>query len=494
MTSQDGSTEKLYTKRSFHSESQLFQVYSHDTNWKDVSDGGLHTYLVWVKNISNTDQGIYFYRSQRIPAGWTSSVCWGSNCFAASDDSESATIHPGDSLLLTLDMTAAFNDVPDSGKVWMRIGVLNSIPDTVQLSFYSAFIPHNPPLIFQWAAGSKFQYVFNGAGSHSMTNYLENHGGVATNFKFTIQDSLPEGWSRTLCIVSQSKTTCANGDTVSYVFPDFPSGTYHGEGTYRERVRIMLQSSSLVRKDSAVFHLAIKPKTTNPLDSANYRFVAIVNTHTFANDSVLSFTGGEPQEFSYPFNNLCTIRKTYSFSLLTGTLPQGWSIRYSVADSSPVGSDVRHVFDSLGFQTVKFTLQAPSVTQSDTVMFTLIARDADNPGDSSVYPMMAIAEPQNAVSVKTEDNVGIVVTNAWPNPVYGASKLNLDVLTDRDAPAAAEIYDMAGSSMATVDLGLLHRGENAVQIGALSLPSGQYIIRVEQAGASSEIVKVNYIR
>ncbi len=89
---------------------------------------------------------------------------------------------------------------------------------------------------------------------------------------------------------------------------------------------------------------------------------------------------------------------------------------------------------------------------------------------------------------------GMVITNAWPNPLHTASTLHLEVLTDKQGPVNAGIYALDGTEKATLELGQMNAGSNELQVAAPDLPSGEYIIRLQQGADNPEIVRINYIK
>jgi hypothetical protein len=489
---------QLYPKRSIHhdgilnSDSLPFYIVRLDSAWADVSNGNEYTYSCEVYNTTSNPLTIYFLRSQQLPFAWVTSVCWGTTCYADSVTSKSYTIPPNGSAGLQLNVTPVLTDYSDTSKVWLRVGVVDSGADTVQLPFYSSFHPGNPPIIFQWYGTPVFQYAFNGSGIHTLSNVLENRSGDTTNYHFSLQDSLPSGWSAQYCVSSN----CTYGSADSSVFEPFEGTENLG---YQQRVKFNLIEPVLTKKDSAVFYLSIHPSTGNPADSANYRFAAVVNTHLLDPVTNLPVTGGSFDTITAEFKNQLTIADGYHFSLRT-MLPTGWSLEsYCVGDSCSSGSDVISPFEASsgtkGNQNVVFTLKTQASAQPDTGILYLSSYPVDNPGDLRIDTLYAITNPLSGVSTNSDvTTAGLAVTNAWPNPVYGSGKLTLDILTDRAGACLARMYDIAGIEQAAVDLGTLRVGENEVQIANPNLHSGEYIIRIEQGDEASEVIRINYIK
>jgi hypothetical protein len=112
-----------------------------------------------------------------------------------------------------------------------------------------------------------------------------------------------------------------------------------------------------------------------------------------------------------------------------------------------------------------------------------------------VYRFSFVVLPSSSVASQSGESAGLVVTNAWPNPLRPSIGLHLEVLTDEPGTAMATVYNVDGTRKATLQLGELTAGTNDLQ---LSLPdelsSGEYIIRVTEGRNASEIVRINYIK
>ena len=78
----------------------------------------------------------------------------------------------------------------------------------------------------------------------------------------------------------------------------------------------------------------------------------------------------------------------------------------------------------------------------------------------------------------------LAIERCWPNPVRGGRALvGFDLPSD--APAALEVFDLAGRRVADVD-GLQGAGRHHVELGAgRALEPGVYLVRLTQAGATA---------
>jgi hypothetical protein len=125
---------------------------------------------------------------------------------------------------------------------------------------------------------------------------------------------------------------------------------------------------------------------------------------------------------------------------------------------------------------------------------------------SGIHPINGVISGSNAAAISTSSNAassvasqqggqaGLVVTNAWPNPLHPASMLHLEVLTDQEGSVSAGIYDLAGTQQGTLELGQMAVGSNELQVAMPDLASGEYIIRIQQGTDAPEVVRINYIK
>jgi hypothetical protein len=133
---------------------------------------------------------------------------------------------------------------------------------------------------------------------------------------------------------------------------------------------------------------------------------------------------------------------------------------------------------------------------------TIISHKIDSPQLSEVKQAASLPDTaasalpttSDITSVSSSLHAGLVVTNAWPNPLHPASSLHLELLTDKDSPITAGIYDVAGTQKAALELGQVSVGSNELQASVPDLASGEYLIRIQQGTDNPVIVKINYIK
>jgi hypothetical protein len=344
-----------------------------DSLQSNVNDGKQHAYLGTITNRSEDTLQVFFRRQQDAPCGWTSSVCFGSLCFPATQDNAVTLLAPGQSLALTLDINPALSEHSDTSHVYITLGAgdMAVSSDTMLYHFVTTFEPSNPPIIFGWASLPKDVYSFNGGGLHLFSAILQHRACSTLPYHFSMQAQLPAGWTASYTVGKSETSTGA----LTYSF----AGAGDLQGADRQKIQFKVTAPTLAKTDSAVIYLSVHPETSNPADSMLYKFTAVFN------------------------------------------LPLG------------------------------------GVESND-------------------------------------EGAGLAVLNVWPNPVHASANLNFDIMTDRDGPAIAHVYDVVGSEVYTSTMDGLSVGENHVQLGGLNLPSGDYMIVIQQGKATSEAIRINYVK
>ena len=137
---------------------------------------------------------------------------------------------------------------------------------------------------------------------------------------------------------------------------------------------------------------------------------------------------------------------------------------------------------------------AQQLIHSSVVSHTIAAKPIDPVSAKDSSTVNVGVNQTSSVSTASAAHAGMVITNAWPNPLHPASTLHLEVLSDRQGSVTAGIYDLDGSEKGTLDLGQLNSGTNELQVDFPDLPSGEYIVRMQQGSDTPEIVRINYIK
>ena len=443
-----------------------------------------------ITNTLSTPSMITFRRTANLPAGWTTSICFGTNCFASSIDTTGQTFGAGESQGLVVHVIPTLGEVADSGTLYLKLYSASGNPaDTVLLVFKVVYHPGNPPLIFR-LDDSHVRWSVIGKGQKVFSPMLYNFAGTSVMYHvWTDAVHTPAGWSNVFCVVDSCPGAHDAWQSLGAAFSD----------SYSAKVKCTMQAPTLVERDSVVFYMHVRPQTPNPADSMIYRFCALMNDQYFTHPATQTFTGAGVHADTCSFTNYSTAAAVYHFSMET-KMPAGWSAALSVGDTSTNGTDLRASFGADASATaqqgvvVKFTTLP--VTAKDSATALVHFYKESNPADSGTLVFTDYVLPGAGVSptVVHESRAGLAVTNVWPNPVMGASTLNLEVLSDEQGEAVARIYDIAGNETANLRLGTLTRGSNHITLNQLGMTSGEYVIVIEQAGVLSDPIRINYVK
>lgn len=220
-----------------------------------------------MMNNSDNPVGISFRRYQALPKAWTTSVCFGTNCFAAQVDSAFEVFGAHESREFILHVNPRMLDISDSGWVYLRVRAeTGSIGDTVSFLLRPVFEPGQPPIVFQLMKADSGK-VFTGNGPFVVGATFQNRSADTLKFVYQVASQLPTGWTGSLCLRDSCASLQNGSASIRYTMVSLVSQT----------VRMRIENTtgvSLTEPDSAVFYLTVKPQTKNSADSMVYRFVA----------------------------------------------------------------------------------------------------------------------------------------------------------------------------------------------------------------------------
>lgn len=119
---------------------QDIEIVVHETTLSDTI-GAEMVFDFEVINISGMEQKVFEVRTiNDLPPNWTSSLCFGDNCFAPFIDSIATTpefftpaLQPGDTLITSLHVTAFINE--GTANVQLQIGTFRNPDDRTTLDF-----------------------------------------------------------------------------------------------------------------------------------------------------------------------------------------------------------------------------------------------------------------------------------------------------------------------------------------------------------------------
>jgi hypothetical protein len=337
--------------------------------------------------------------------------------------------------------------------------------------------------------------VSNGDGPFAFTADVKNLRQTATTIAFNRVQQLPCGWTSSVCFGE----TCFPDGTDSQAYTFDPSSTYELKVNISPVIsmvpidqKISITLSALTGNASDTAHLEIHA-VYKPADSAHF--------FQWASGTVFSksYTGPKTHPFVVNLANKSCQPALLHFTVQP-ILPAGWAWKFCFKDTCTTTQNIDYLFAETGVhgddqQKMTFWITVPdSFSRPDSAIFLLTVRDQNEQlVDSATYRFSMLVKPTAGVNDESSLRAGIVVLNAWPNPIATNSSLNIEIMTDKHGPAEAHIYDMAGLEKASFDLGDLSLGSNRLAISGLRLASGEYIMRLEQDGALSGPVRLNII-
>ncbi len=206
---------------------QEIEVIAHITNI-DSTLGAEMIFEFEAINISQVQQKVFVVRTiNNLPVNWTSSLCFGINCFAPGLDSVVTEppfgdpLEPGDTLYASLHITALQND--GTANVQIQVGTLQDPTDRVTLDFTATTSPvsveDENEVVKDYYLSQNFPNPFNPSSRIEFN--------LASDSKVTL---------KVFNLLGEEVTTLVNGNLVSGKhFVDF-NGLNLNSGVYLYRI------------------------------------------------------------------------------------------------------------------------------------------------------------------------------------------------------------------------------------------------------------------
>ncbi len=336
---------------------------------------------------------------------------------------------------------------------------------------------------------------------------VTNLSKVNDTLYFKRSQQLPTDWNTSVCLTPGE---CYSTGTDSVMFILSPNKTLNGSISLSLNIDPCMNNVP----DSTVVWVRVGI-VGSPLDTMLFpfyiTFLPPVPALVFQWDGLANpgpsfdttFIGSGEHSLNNYLENDFGLGANYNFTI-QDSLPPEWSlttcVQNSYTDSCTEGNDLTVNFsdysDTTYQQLVKFTLDVPQgLTATDSAIIYLgVHPKISNPADSATYRFSMVVQSAAGVTQQSSGQSGLAITNTWPNPLRSASMLHLDVLASQQGPVTAGIYDLNGTLEATLEFGQLNAGSNELQIAVPDLPSGDYIIRLQQGTDSPVIARFNYIK
>jgi hypothetical protein len=151
--------------------SQDLEIFVHRT-FIDSTVGSEMVFDFEIINISSAEQTIFEVRTLNdLPSEWTSSLCFGINCFSPFLDSVATTtdfgntppLNPGDTLKTSLHVTAVNNE--GTANVQIQVGTFRNPTVRTTLDFTATTLPNsvddNNSLLKEYYLGQNYPNPFN---------------------------------------------------------------------------------------------------------------------------------------------------------------------------------------------------------------------------------------------------------------------------------------------------------------------------------------------
>lgn len=195
-----------------------------------------------VKNISPVAQTVFLVRTQNeLPANWTSSLCFGVNCYPPNVDSATTNepVQPGDSVEISVHFYPDLN-IPGTGHVQIQIGTTHNPTDRTTMNLVASTEP--PPV-------NDIQVIYSdtlangtvGINELVLYAYVKNISQVdQTIFLVRTENEIPANWTSALCFdincyppnIDSVTTTeiISPGDSIEVSVHFYPDLTVPGTG------------------------------------------------------------------------------------------------------------------------------------------------------------------------------------------------------------------------------------------------------------------------
>ena len=107
----------------------------------------------------------------------------------------------------------------------------------------------------------------------------------------------------------------------------------------------------------------------------------------------------------------------------------------------------------------------------------------------AAFPSGSNITPNSCAAVSVTPAQASIPVGISPNPAMGSTKLSLSF--PADAPAAIEVFDLAGARVAQLNLGTVKAGAFEHKLDVSGLSAGAYLVKVSQDGATTGTARLH---
>jgi hypothetical protein len=204
--------------------------------------------------------------------------------------------------------------------------------------------------------------------------------------------------------------------------------------------------------------------------------------------------GGNPQTWIVSFGTTL-----YSANIFSEVVANQWTV-HQLPDSIPIEAgkkyavrvDIRQIMTGnvIALDSCEMVLKKGGWVHASNIPNGLQLYQFGAGYDHNLGIRATAEEEEEIIEPGIHDlQTGIVNTQAYPNPAYGAAEIRFDLLMP--GKLQLHLFDVAGQLVLTMDAGeLLNAGANSLLVDVSSLPSGAYSYQLigETGFASGKLV------
>ncbi len=439
--------------------SQSMRITVTDT----VMNGNTGESFVFEGYVHNTTAGaivVHMLRkTNNIPDGWTTTICFGTNCYPPSVYEATEAINPGDSMFF--DITFNTDDMPGYGESLLLFedlvnGTKDSVLFKVSTTKPKAFALGITDTLMRGRPGQSF--VFE--------TYLHNRSNDAiVVHMFRKINQIPESWTTTLCFgatcyppfVNEATEAIQAGDSIFFdiVFNTDPARPDSGKAL------VVFEDLVSGEKDSVWFAVSTMMEPA----------IEIIAT-----DTVAMGRAGDELDVGGFIHNLTDSLLTVKVVRIKNNIPPDWSSSLCLdVCVSPAVDTVTSVIapdDSLGFSVTFYT--ADSLAGDGSVelkIFAVGTWDTLYHKVSAMTTLLAIDDGSGA-PIQTFRLFG-----NFPNPFNPTTTIRYQ-LAERSI-VTIDLFNVNGRLIERLFSGSQSAGVHNFKVNASALASGVYYYRVK---------------
>ncbi len=415
----------------------------------------------YVHNIGNAAEVVQLTRkTNNIPDGWTTTLCFGSSCYPSFVDSpDPVGVNPGDSVFF--DITFNTDENPGYGEALLLFsGAVSGDKDSILFS-----VTTTTPKAFTVDV-AKTEAQGKPGQSLLFDGYVHNTSSDVQVIQLTRKvNDIPDAWTSTLCFGASCYP--------SFVDAPDPVAVNPGDSVFFD---IVFNTAAV--PDSGKALLVFEDKVSGAKDSLWFRASTVSKPalELAVADTAAMGIAGNTFELGGYIRNLTDSLLTINMVRFLNNLPNGWSssLCFDVCASPNVDSVTSAIgpSDSLAFKLTVYTVDSVGGTADIGLKFFA----------SGAYDTLYQHFSVNATATGIENNRSLLtrgfrLLGNFPNPFNPQTTIRYQLA--QTSKVQIDIYTLNGQHVTT----LLHTRQKAgihrVTFNASELPSGVYYYRLK---------------